>query len=116
MLFDFLKMAGNYEERKVARYQEGNLTVSTCRVCDSKFAFETVVAHSAYKEGNFIVVENYNTVEEAEGGHERWVKRMTRGTLPESLTEVGGNKLLELLNRCTGHQEQLVFQRIIEGK
>lgn len=34
-MFDFLDMIGNYEQRAVARFEQGDLLVDTCAVTDS---------------------------------------------------------------------------------
>ena len=76
-LFDFLEMSGNYEERKVANYSEGKLVVDTCAVTDSSKPYETGITHPDYKDGDWIVVELYDTKEQALEGHDKWVKKMT---------------------------------------
>lgn len=76
-LFDFLQDADNYEERRVARYEEDDLFISTCRVSDSTKPFETAVAHPKYNGGKIVIVELYNTEKEAQEGHARWVNTMS---------------------------------------
>lgn len=95
-MFGFLSMAGNYEYRKVARYEKDGLRVSTARVTDSAHDFETAVAHPAYNEGEIVIVEMYDTKEEAVLGHSRWVKRMTARKLPAQLKDVSTARVAEM--------------------
>jgi hypothetical protein len=99
-MFDFLFDMNNYNERKVARFVEGSTIVDTCRVSDSTQPFETAIEHPRYNGGKWIVVEQYNTKEEAEAGHDKWVKIMT-GELPgvlKDVSECGMAKLQDILS------------------
>ncbi len=87
-MFNFLGMADDYDSRKVDRYEEGDLFVSTAMVMDSSSPFETAVAHPQYNDGKIVIVENYNTKEKAKSGHEKWVKIMTDASLPNTLKDV----------------------------
>lgn len=78
----------NYEERKVANYAEGELIVDTCAVSDSDQPYETGILHPSYNDGKWVIVELYNSVEEATAGHLRWVKIMTAKELPKVLEDV----------------------------
>jgi len=91
--FDFVGMAFNYKERKIARYDGKYIIVDTVAVTDSDQPFETAVSCSFYNEGNWIIVEMYNTKEKAQQGHERWVKKMTGDILPEALTDVSSSEI-----------------------
>lgn len=88
-MFEFLQDIGNYEERKVARFEnESGLLVSTVRVRDSKQPYETAVQYPEYKEGKLVIVATYDTKEQAKNGHEEWVKKMTAEVLPDYLMDV----------------------------
>lgn len=87
-LFDWVGMMSNYEARKVARFEEGDLLISTARVTDSTHPFETAVGHPSYNQGELVIVELYETRADAEAGHARWVKTMTAPKLPASLQDV----------------------------
>ena len=76
-LFDFLQDFGNYEERAIDRFEGNELLVDTCRVSDSTQPFETAVAHPTYNKGKIVIVEQYDTVEDAQAGHDKWVDLMT---------------------------------------
>jgi len=86
--FDFLLDANNYEERKIANYETTELIVDTCATSDSEQPFETGVCHLLYNSGKWIIVELYDTKEEAQKGHDKWVKKMTANCLPKTLKDV----------------------------
>ncbi len=102
MLFDFLEMANNYEQRKVARYEKGNVMVDTAMVSDAEQPYETAVAHPQYNEGNMVIVELYDTKEEAEKGHKKWVKIITNKKLPNELKDVSSSKISKVSDKIGG--------------
>ena len=81
-------MIGTYEQRKVVCYEKGKLIVDTCRVTDSDKDYETGISHPRYNNRNWIIVELYDTKEQAATGHDKWVKVMTSEKLPEKLEDV----------------------------
>ena len=89
MFFDFMDMGGSYEERCVGRYDDENvgLMVSTASVNDGAYPFETAVAHPKYNDGDMVIVEAYDTKEDAKAGHDRWETVMTARELPEQLVD-----------------------------
>jgi len=87
-MFNFVEMANDYESRKVGRYQDGPIMVSTAMVNDSKDPYETAIAHPRYNDCKIIIVETYKSRDSAEIGHERWVNAITTGPLPEKLIDV----------------------------
>lgn len=88
MLFDFLQDLGNHEERKVDTYEVGDVFVDTCAVSDSEQPYETAIAHPRYNNGTMIIVQTYNTKEQAQKGHNKWVKKMTAKDLPKAIKDV----------------------------
>ena len=100
MLFDFLDMmaAGSYEERRVGRYDDENvgLMVSTASVNDGAHPFETAVAHPEYNDGAMVIVEAYDTKEDAKVGHERWVTTMIAKELPKQLVDCCNSEVGQL--------------------
>lgn len=86
-MFNFLLDAGNYESRKVARYDSDGLMVSTARVSDGAQPFETAVRHPSYNEGKVVIVEAYDDHASAQAGHNRWVALMTSEALPDKLVD-----------------------------
>jgi hypothetical protein len=61
--------------------------VDTARVSDGEKPYETAFQHPEYNDGKMIIVEAYDTKEKAQTGHERWLKVMTEGPLPDALTD-----------------------------
>ena len=97
-LFDFFSMANNYEERKVANYSKDGITVDTCAIYDSKQPYETALEHPSYNDGEFIVVEMYDSKEDATKGHKRWVKTMTSSGLPKMLKDVSSAEICKFID------------------
>ena len=91
MMFGFdgmMGMLGNYDDRMVARHETDGLLVDTCMVTDSDSPYETAVCHPEYNNDSLVIVELYETEEDAQAGHDRWVAIMTADKLPASLTDV----------------------------
>lgn len=87
----FMDMAGNYKERLVANYTNKNndrIQVDTAAISDSDQPYETGIIHPGYNDGDWIIVEVYDTIKEAKVGHKRWVKKMTARSLPNQLLDV----------------------------
>lgn len=105
-MFDFFSMADNYEERKVARYDGKNgLCVDTALVTDSEKDYETGITHPSYNEGSWVIVELYDTEEEAKAGHDIWVKRMTGKKLPGQLKDVSSCTIAELIDAVSSEDD-----------
>ena len=94
-MFNFIDMILNREQRVVARYEKDNLIVDTCLVTDSDQPYETGIRHPDYNEGLWIIVEMYETKEDAQKGHDKWVALMT-AKLPEKLYDVGTSEIAQL--------------------
>lgn len=86
-MFDFLSMANNYESRKVQNDVVNGVTIDTAAVTDSDQPYETGIQHSNYKDGNWIIVEMYDTKDEAISGHKKWVETFRNG-FPAELKDV----------------------------
>lgn len=87
-MFNFLSMVGNYKERLVANYNQNGVEVDTVLVTDSSKPYETGVRCSQYNSGRWVIVELYDTKEQAQAGHDKWVKKMTAKKLPQQLKDV----------------------------
>lgn len=87
-MFNFLKDVGNYEDRKVGRYDDGDISISTCAVSDGSKPFETAISHPDYNNNGWIIVESYDTREEAKNGHQKWIETV-KASLPDNLSDVG---------------------------
>lgn len=105
-----LENLGNYDDRKIDRYETDDLTVSTCKVLDSRDPFETAISHPEYNNSKFIVVETYLDREAAQEGHNKWVKIMTSDTLPDELRDVGTSDTYELVAALVG-TDQYTYKR-----
>ena len=86
-MFDFFLAVGNYEDRKVARFDAPWGFVDTVQVCDGSQPFETAVQHPDYNGGGMVIVEAYDTMKEAQVGHDKWVAKMTAKRLPSKLVD-----------------------------
>lgn len=109
-MFDFLgmsEMLGNSKDRKVDRYERGDLFVSTVYVTDGRKDYETAVAHPDYNNGDIIIVECYDTKEEAQHGHNSWVVAMRDEPLPDKLTDCVNAEISQLLESAGGEMEHL---------
>ena len=99
-MFGFLDMIGNYEDRKVDNYQgDNNLEIDTCSVTDGEHDYETAVAHPEYNHGKWVIVEAYDTKDEAQAGHNKWVKKMTGKKLPAKLTDCTNDAISKLCDK-----------------
>lgn len=97
----------SYEERLVDLYQEvvgdsGVLKVSTVRVSDGDKPFETGIAHPDYNNGDWVIVEAYDSRYFAEEGHNRWVRTMTNKPLPRVLEDCGNSTISWILGLVGG--------------
>ena len=98
-LFGFLDMLGNYDERRVDRYENDEILVSTVEVTDGDKPFETAIKHPEYgKTGAMIIVEKYDTVEQAQKGHTKWVELVKTDTLPDTLVDCQNAAVSKLIN------------------
>ena len=95
----------------VARYddEKRGITVSTAAIPDSDYPYETGVRHPRFNQGRIIVVENYNTLDEANAGHEKWLKIMTDNQLPKVLKEVSASGVVKLYRKLTG--QEIIYER-----
>ncbi len=83
-----MDMFGNYEDRKVDRFEESDdLVIDTCLVTDGDLSYETAVSHKNYNDREWIIVEAYSDKESAQKGHDKWVKIMTADKLPKVLED-----------------------------
>lgn len=105
-MLSFLSMAGNYEQRKVANYEgEGGLEIDTAAVTDSRKPYETGILHPQYNSGAWVIVELYDTKEEARAGHDKWVKIMTADILPAALRDVSSCEVAELADAFSDEED-----------
>lgn len=119
-MFDWMYMSGNYGARKVGRYEYEHGFVSTARATDGRRPFETAVQDSRYGrtedwgEGptfvardEMVIVEAYNTKEEAIEGHQRWEALMKSDTPPKKLVECCNAGIAEWVDDLGGTMDQV---------
>lgn len=99
---NFFGMIENYEDRKVGRWQKGDVFVSTAAVNDSSFPYETAIAHPDYNNGKLIIVENHSSLKDAKTGFKKWVKKMSAKKHPATITDVGGAEINQVLISLQG--------------
>jgi hypothetical protein len=95
-MFNFIGMIGNHKDRMVDQYDENGLFIDTAYVNDGEHPYETAVEHEKYNNGKMVIVEAYDTKEEAQIGHDKWVKTMTSGTLPKTLVDCRNSFISQL--------------------
>lgn len=102
--------AGTYEDRKVDVFQdnEKKIFISTAKVNDGFKPFETAVSYPDYDGGKLIIVESYNTKEEAQQGHNKWIKVMTSEVLPDFLVDCCNTLVSQMYKDAGGN---LTFKR-----
>jgi len=105
-MFSFLQDLGNYEDRKVDRFEKDGLLVSTARVSDGCQPYETAIQVKGYyrKDNNvhladnrWCVVEAYDTIKDAQNGHDKWVSVMTGENPPSTLRDCQNARLSRFL-------------------
>lgn len=94
-MFEFMNMMGNHQERLVDRYEADGVIVDTCLVNDSDQPYETGIKHPCYNNSDWVIVELYDTKEEAQIGHNKWVKTITSKKLPKTLKDVSTTEILK---------------------
>lgn len=109
-MFDFLT-ADSYEQRKIGRFDADWGFVSTAYVNDADKPYETAVKHRDYNGGKMVIVEPYDTREEALAGHGRWTAAMTGPALPDKLVDNGRAGLAQLIDVLSGDNEWRVKER-----
>lgn len=93
-MFDFLFMADNYEDRKVDNtVLDGSTVIDTCAVNDGSHPYETGIQCPKYNKGDWVIVEAYDTKEEAQKGHNKWVGIMSSDKLPEKLVDCNNSMI-----------------------
>ena len=120
-MFSFFDMEGTYEDRVVGRLEEDGLLVSTAEVSDSLHPYETAVSHAEFNEGKLVIVEEYDSKDEAREGHKRWVEAMTGEVLPDKLSDVSGCGIASFVKAlesedCSTHWRKGYRQQLAESK
>lgn len=104
-MFDWFSMAP-YEERVVDHFEKDDLIIDTAAVNDGDYPFETGITWpSEYPDSDgWVIVEAYNTREEAQAGHDKWVATMTSPTLPDELRDCSNSKISQVIDALGGER------------
>lgn len=97
-MFGFLNEIFNntHETRKVAdSYEKDGVFVDTCSVNDSSQPYETAVSHPNYNNDKLIIVQLYDTKEQAQKGHKKWIKKMTAKKLPKAIKDISTSDVID---------------------
>jgi hypothetical protein len=82
------------------------LVIDTCGgMTDSDHFYETGISHISYNNGDWIIVEGYDTEEDARNGHNKWVKIMTDESLPAILNDVSTSFLAKALDEFSSDEK-----------
>lgn len=100
-MFGFFNDIGNYDDRKVGRDYFDWGFISTAKVSDGQKDYETAVEHPEYNDGSMVIVDSYDTKEEAEAGHKKWVATMTSDNLPEELVDIANSDIQQMIGKET---------------
>ena len=108
-MFEFINDMGNYQDRKIDRTDiADDFFISTAKVSDGSQPYETGIAHPEYNDGKVIIVEAYDTKDQAKKGHKKWEKIMTNENLPDQLVDCQNAGIAQL---CDAFGSSLVFKR-----
>lgn len=77
-LFGFMNQRPRYE-RELKEDTVNGYHIDTCAVDDRDWNYETAIQHEQFRGGEWIVVRGYDSKEEAEAGHDMWVKSAKAG-------------------------------------
>ena len=103
-MFEFMNMAGTYKFRKIANYKRDSVEIDTALVTDGERPYETGIAHTSYRGGEWVIVEAYHTKEEALMGHNRCVKIMTDNP-PKTLTDCCNSSIQKMAKEAGSEVE-----------
>jgi hypothetical protein len=98
-MFDFIYDMFNHEARRVDNtVLDGSTTIDTCKVSDGKQPYETGIECPKYNNGNWVIVEAYDTKEEAQAGHNKWVGIMSSDKQPDKLVDCRNAHITDLFD------------------
>jgi hypothetical protein len=94
----FRNLFESHENRLVENTSINGAEIDTCKVYDSKLLYETGIRHREYNDGHWVIVEAYNTKDDAMKGHQRWVKLLYK-KLPENLVGIDQTEIGEIMKK-----------------
>lgn len=86
--FNMVSMSGNYDIRSVGEYftDDGTVYLSTARVTDRDWIYETYMRHPKCRDGK--VIQSYASSGDAIAGHAKWLTHVQNGTVPDDLVDI----------------------------
>lgn len=107
-MFGFMAMGGTYDSRCVGREEYEFGFISTAEVCDGEKPYETAIEDTRYVRDQdnsrgkaMCIVEAYDSRDDAEAGHARWVEAMK--TPPEKLQDCFNSEVGKMLQEFGGN-------------
>lgn len=94
-MFDFLDMLGNYNDRKVARFDSDEFSIDTAYVTDREHPYETAIAHKKFHAGDWIILGWRDTKEEAQKYHDEMIQFFKDNPDIEYIVDVYDNVVYE---------------------
>jgi|SRR6185437_5746899 len=110
-MFGFLEDVGNYDTRKVGRDDTPHGWISTARISDGARPYETAVNDRRYSRANggkeMVIVEAYDTIDDARAGHAKWLSAMTSDAPPLYLDDCCNAGIAQLARAVTDETHYL---------
>jgi hypothetical protein len=110
-MLGFLQDWGNYADRKVGRDSYPHGWISTAAVSDGAKPYETAVNDSRYSRANgekeMVIVDAYDTIEDARAGHAKWLAAMTADAPPLYLDDCFNSEVGRLAASLTDEPDYL---------
>ena len=117
-MFNFTGMEGNYDSRSIDRTNFSWGFISTARVTDGSKPIETAIKSDEYapldtpeKTDQMIIVESYDSVEDAEAGHEKW-RLLMETDPPNKLVDCCNSGIADLINGIGDPEGSLIEFRL----
>lgn len=60
----------------ISRFESKDFVIDTCEVAYASPPYETGIKHKRLNDGNWIIVQKYDTLEKAQEGHNKWIKKL----------------------------------------
>ena len=73
------KIRQSRAERALYENTVNDYHIDTCKVYDRSWNFETGICHPGFRDGCWIIVRGYDTLDEAKSGHAMWCEKAKIG-------------------------------------
>lgn len=110
------EMLLNYEQRKVETTRINNAIIDTSMIMDSSSPYETGICHPDYNQGDWVIVELYDTKELAKIGHKKWVKLFSLEQLPTYLIDANRCIINDITEVITGQNLNRIYKKNNENQ